>query len=150
MAQVKHIMKRKGAVEVTTVAPGITVLEAAHKMNANHIGSLVVVEERGVAGIFTERDVLRRVVAPELDPATVSVGEAMTRPVVICTRDMTVEECREVMTEKRIRHLPVVESGRILGIVTIGDLLAWQVFESQHTIEHLNDYLQRDVAPSGA
>jgi len=94
-----------------------------------------------VIGIFTERDVLMRVVAEGLEPARTTVGEIMTSPVACCHPDTTLEECVTVITEKRHRHLPVVEDGRLCGIISSGDLLAQQVRNQETTITYLKEYL---------
>ena len=94
-----------------------------------------------MAGIITERDILRRVVAAERNPALTAVREVMTASVACCRRETSLDECRSVMTSKRIRHLPVVDEHGVCGIVTIGDLMAHEVDEHQATIEHLNGYI---------
>ena len=140
MATVQAILTRKGN-EVVSVAASDSVLAAASLMNQRTIGGLVVLEGERVIGIFTERDVLRRVVVTGRDPATTAVKEVMTTPVATCRPETTLAECRAFMTDKRIRHLPVVEGRRLLGIVTIGDLMAFEVGEHESTIEYLNSYI---------
>jgi CBS domain-containing protein len=140
MAIVQTILSRKGR-EVFTVGTDETVMAAANLMNERGIGGLVVTEDGRVSGIFTERDVLRRVVAARRDPATTRVGDVMTTPVASCRPDTTLAECRAFMTEKRIRHLPVVGDKGLCGIVTIGDLLAQEVGEHEATIEYLSHYI---------
>ena len=137
MATVREILLRKGS-EIVAVLPAATVLEAAHLMNQRGIGGVAVMVEGELAGIFTERDVLRRVVVPGRDPSETRISEVMTTPVVTCTPGTRIEECAALMTGRRIRHLPVVEDGRPVGIVTIGDLLAFQVMDQQATIEYMN------------
>jgi CBS domain-containing protein len=140
MATVHDILDRKGR-EVVTVETGATVLQAARRMNERGIGGVVVTEGGRIAGIFTERDVLRRVVAEGRDPARTTVGEVMTAPVLRCRPDARLDECRALMTERRIRHLPVVDQDEIRGIVTTGDLLAHQVREQEDQIQFLNSYV---------
>jgi len=141
MASVKDILDRKGA-QVVTVTPETTVLEAARLMNRHKIGGLVVVDEKGgVAGVFTERDILQRVIAEDRSPREVPVSQVMTAKVACCKLNTTLEECQSVMTSQRIRHLPVVEDGRLLGIVTSGDILAMEREVQQTTIEYLHDFL---------
>ncbi len=140
MAIVQTILLRKGR-EVVTVGTDETVLAAANLMNERGIGGLVVTEGDRVSGIFTERDMLRRVVAARRDPATTRVRDVMTAPVASCRPDTTLAECRAFMTEKRIRHLPVVDDKGLCGIVTIGDLLAQEVGEHEATIEYLSHYI---------
>jgi len=140
MATVQSILSRKGQ-QVVSISAGESVLAAASLMNQRAIGSLLVLEGERVIGIFTERDVLRRVVVTGRDPASTKVSEVMTTPVATCRPVTTLAECKAFMTEKRFRHLPVVEGQRLLGIVTIGDLMAFEVGEHESTIEYLNSYI---------
>lgn len=140
MATVREILARKGA-GVVTAAPEMTVLEAAQLMNGKGIGAVLVMEGDEIRGIFTERDVMRRVVSERRDPATTTVREVMTAGPVATATETTIDECAEIMTRRRIRHLPVVSAGKLTGIVTIGDLLAWQLAEQATTIAHLNSYV---------
>ena len=140
MSTVQSVLARKGG-QVVTIGVADTALTAATLMNERGIGGLVVLDGARVAGMFTERDILRRVVAMRRDPATTSVREVMTTPVAYCRRETTLDECRAVMTEKRIRHLPVVDEKGVCGIVTIGDLLAHDVTDQQATIQYLNEYI---------
>lgn len=142
MATVKQVLAQKRP-EVLTVGAEVTVLDAALRMNEHRIGSLVVVDEAGqVAGIVTERDVLRRVVARRRDPGEALVGEVMTQEVVCCRPEATVDEARAVFKHRRIRHLPVVgEDGRLEGMISIGDLNAWQLDGAELELNYLHDYL---------
>jgi CBS domain-containing protein len=140
MFTVRDILERKGT-QVDMAAPTATALEAARLMNEHRIGSLLVMEETKLIGIVTERDILRRVVAAGLDPASVQVRDILSSPVACCRPDTSLEECRQVITEKRIRHLPVVDHGRLCGLVTSGDLLAYQLTEHESTIKYLNEYM---------
>jgi IMP dehydrogenase len=140
MSTVHGILSRKGS-DVVAIGAGETILAAATRMNERAIGGLVVLDGTRLIGIVTERDILRRVVAAQRAPATTTVREVMTTPVVCCRPDTTLGDCRAVMTEKRIRHLPVMDEGGLRGIVTIGDLLAYEVGEHQATVEHLSNYI---------
>lgn len=140
MATVREILARKGS-DVVTADVGQTVLEAAQLMNTRSIGAVVVTEGGTMCGIFTERDVLRRVVAESRDPRTTRVSEVMTTRVVTTSDQTTIEECAELMTMRRIRHLPVMAGGQLTGMVTIGDLLAWQTAEQAATITQLNSFI---------
>lgn len=140
MPAVRDLLARKGAA-VTTIAPDATVLDAARLMNDRGIGGLVVVADGRIAGVFTERDILRRIVAAQRDPAATRVRDVMTTDVITCSPDTRLEECGLVMTQRRIRHLPVVGDGGVAGMVTIGDLLAHEVVESRETIDHLQSYV---------
>lgn len=145
MATVRDILARKGTI-VYSIGPDQTVLDGARLMNDQGIGGLVVVHDGALLGMFTERDVMRRVVADRRDPATTPIRTVMTKDVITCSPQTTVDECRAVMTAKRVRHLPVVEGDAILGIVTIGDVLALEVVEQRDTIGHLESYVF-DVRP---
>ena len=140
MATVQAILTRKGG-QVVSIGAAESVLAAASLMNERGIGGLVVLEGGRVAGMFTERDILRRVVAMRCDPATTSIRDVMTTPVAFCRRETTLDECRAVMTAKRIRHLPVVDEAGVCGIVTIGDLMAQEVTDRESTIQYLNEYI---------
>lgn len=134
--------KEHGTVGVITVGDGETALEAARIMNEQHIGSLLVLDQAGtLVGIFTERDMLRRVVAAEVDPSSVTVGTIMTNPVLTCEPGTRLEELRKVMREQRIRHLPVVDDGRLIGMVSIGDLNFAETETLVETIRSLESYI---------
>lgn len=139
---VAKILEAKGSdVEVTT--PDTTVIAAVEQMNRRNIGALVVMDGERSLGIFTERDVLTRVIGKGRDPAVTPVGEVMTRALVSIGPDMTVRQAMGVITEKRCRHLPVMAGGRLLGMISSGDLTRWTVRDQQRTIDELVDYVQR-------
>src|SRR2546429_9732897 len=120
MPTVQDILARKGS-DVVSVRPGETVLKAAELMSERGVGGLVVTEGGRLVGIFTERDILRRVGAPRRDPAATKVADVMTTRVTACAPATPVEECAAMMTGKRIRHLPVVTERGLAGVITIGD-----------------------------
>jgi len=140
MPTAQSILERKGT-DVHTVPRSASVSEAARRMNENRIGALVVCEGEHAVGIFTERDVLNRVVAAARSAEKTTVAEVMTTPMACCRRDTPLSECRAVMTQKKIRHLPVVEEGHLFGIISIGDLLAAEVATQRSTIEYLHQYM---------
>jgi len=140
MSTVQSVLAKKGG-QVVTIGVADTALVAATLMNERGIGGLVVLDGGRVAGMFTERDILRRVVAMRRDPATTPVRDVMTAPVAFCRQETTLDECRAVMTERRIRHLPVVDEKGVCGIVTIGDLMAHDVKDQEATIQYLNEYI---------
>jgi len=140
MATVRDILARKGG-DVISVLPDDSVLSAANLMNERAIGGVLVVAAGELRGIFTERDVLRRVVAQGRDPAAIRVADVMTTSVMTCGPDTSLDQCAALMTAHRIRHLPVVESAGLAGVVTIGDVLAFQVTEQQATIQYMNNYV---------
>ena len=106
------------------------------------MGALVVMEDGKVAGIFTERDVLRRVVAEERAPADLPVREVMTREVICCELETDLDEIASIMKQQRIRHIPVCgEGGKLLGMISIGDVNAHYASAQEQTIHFLNDYI---------
>lgn len=149
MATVQDILNRKGT-HVISISGSASVLDAAEVMNDKRIGALVVTQGEKVVGIFTERDILCRVVALRKDPGTTRVQDVMTSPVAVCGPATTRVECRSVMKGKRIRHLPVVENERLMGIVSIGDIMEDSEAEQRETIHYLHEYLYGEwVEPAG-
>ena len=145
MTQVRELLARKGA-HVLTIGPAASVLQEAMLMNEHRVGSLVAVEDGRVVGMFTERDVLQRVVAGRRDPEATRVGEVMTAAVVCCSPETTVDEARGVMRDRRIRHLPVSDAdGRLLGLISIGDLNAQLQAAQEQTVFLLTEYIQGRV-----
>ena len=140
MPSAESLLEKKGR-DVATVDRTDSVLDAAQEMNRRRIGAVVVRDGERVVGIFTERDILNRVVAAGLSPGETPVGTVMTSPMAVCRRDTRLAECKSVMTQKRIRHLPVVEEGRLYGMISIGDIMASEVADQQATIEYLHEYL---------
>jgi CBS domain-containing protein len=141
VARVSDLLSTKGA-QVWTIGGRASVRDAALVMNEHKIGALVVLDEGRVAGMFTERDVLRRVVAEGRDPAATTIADVMTKEVVCCTPETSIDEARTAMRDRRIRHLPVVDSGgKLHGLVSIGDLNAHEARSQEQTIGLLNDYL---------
>ncbi|MFQ5495912.1 MAG: CBS domain-containing protein [Phycisphaerae bacterium] len=140
MPTAQTVLDRKGT-SVATVDHAATVLDAARIMNEQRIGALVVTNEDRVVGIFTERDILNRVVAGARPPDQTPVSDVMTSPMACCHRTTKLAECRAVMTDKRIRHLPVVEDGTLYGMISSGDILASESDDQRATIEYLHEYL---------
>jgi len=140
MATLHDLLAQKGH-EVIAVRPADTVLQVANLMNERNIGGVVVVDDGRLTGIFTERDVLRRIVAPGRDPATTQVAAVMSAPVITCQADLSVDDCAALMTARGVRHLPVQDGAGLTGVVTIRDLLAHKVGEQQATLEQMNHCL---------
>jgi CBS domain-containing protein len=141
MATVREILEKKGH-QVQTINHDASVLDGALKMNEHRIGALVVLQDGQIVGMFTERDVLRRVVGERRDPFTTPISTVMTDEVACCRLDTTVEEARVAMKDRRIRHLPVVDqNGGLLGLVSIGDLNAFQATSQEQTIHMMHQYL---------
>jgi len=127
---------------VQTIGPEQSALDAARLMNRHHIGALAVCDTEGsLVGIITERDILVRIVAGERDPARTLVAEIMNTTVLTCTPETRLEEARKVMREQRVRHLPVLEDGRPIGMVSIGDLNFVEAETLIETIRSLEAYI---------
>lgn len=137
---VAAILDRKGR-HVYSVAPSVTVAQAVAEMNLHRVGSVLIIEGGRLVGIFTERDVLRRVVGPGLDPHRVSVDKVMTANVMTITPDTTIEDTTSLFTEKRFRHLPVMENGELIGTISIGDITRWIADHHRAEAEHLKNYI---------
>jgi CBS domain-containing protein len=137
---VAALIERKGSA-VHAVASTITIAEAVAEMNKRRIGCIVIVDAGRVAGIFTERDVLRRVVGAGIDPKTVLVGDVMTKDVHTISPETTIVQTMELFAEKRCRHIPVVEGGQMRGLISIGDISRWVADTSKAEAEHLKNYI---------
>jgi CBS domain-containing protein len=124
-----------------TVPPEVTVAAAAEVLIRNQVGSLLVMDGGRLVGIFTERDVLRRVVGERRDPASTKVADVMTRELVVMRPASTVGDAMKVIAEKRIRHVPVVEGGKVVGVVSQGDLNHWLVRNREGQLQDLVDYV---------
>jgi CBS domain-containing protein len=141
MSTVQEILNVKGT-HVLSIGTRATVLDAAVLMNDNKIGALVVIDHGKVVGIFTERDVLRRVVAERRDPVETMIDDVMTRDVCCCEPRTNLDEASSVMKERRIRHLPVCgDGGSLAGLVSIGDLNAYHSHVQESTIHQMTEYL---------
>jgi CBS domain-containing protein len=141
MATLKDILAGKES-KVISVDPRATVMEAAVLMNQYRIGFLVVIDGERPVGVFSERDILRRVVVARLDPGKTLVREVMTSEMLVCNPSTSVEEARSVMKNRRIRHLPVVDDQeRLVGLVSIGDLNAFNANAQEQTLHVLHEYI---------
>ena len=140
MARVQEILRRKNAV-LRTIAPEASVHAAIETMVQHGIGSLVVMESDTMVGIFTERDVLKRVAMTGMPTRMTAVRQVMTRDVVTVDPDASVEDCMEKMSQRRIRHLPVSQSGKVVAMISIGDLVQHCLSEREVEVRHLTDYI---------
>ena len=137
---VAALIERKGS-EVHAIASTITIADAVAEMNKRRIGCIVIVDAGRIAGIFTERDVLRRVVGADVNPKTVRVGDVMTRNVHTIPPETTVEQTMALFAEKRCRHIPVVDRGELRGLISIGDISRWVADSSRAEADHLKNYI---------
>ena len=145
MDTVRSILEKKGR-HLNTIAGQATVLTAAILMNDHKIGSLLIQYNGQLDGILTERDILEKVVATRLDPDSVRVNEVMTREVICCDEQSTLEDARSLMKNYRVRHLPVLNTaGSVIGLISIGDLNAYKVVDQEKTIFLLHEYIQGHV-----
>jgi CBS domain-containing protein len=140
MNQLSEILDEKGA-DVLQIEADASVFEAVQEMVEANVGSLLVTEGGEIAGIVTERDYLRRVTLEGRTDKETAVREIMSSPLIVVTPETTVDECMALMTGRRIRHLPVVDGGEVVGIVSIGDLVKFQSKQQSFEIQYLTDYI---------
>ena len=140
MNRVKEILDDKGR-EVLDIEADVSVFEAVKRMVEAGVGSLLVSEGGEIRGIFTERDYLRRMTLEGRDDKDTAVREVMSSPLIVVTPDTDIDECMAVMTDRRIRHLPVVDAGGIAGVVSIGDIVKFKSKQQSFEIQYLTDYI---------
>ncbi len=138
---ISDVLKQKGSEDVWWVEPNATVFDAIKMMSERHVGALLVMSDGKLAGLISERDYARRVDLEGKSSERTQVMEIMTSPVVFVAPDRSVGECMRIMTDSRIRHLPIVENDRVLGVVSIGDLVKWVISQQADTIRHLTSYI---------
>ncbi len=140
MATAEQLLAIKGDT-IASLPPSATVIEAARLMNDRHIGSVLVIDENRLVGIFTERDVLRRIVAEGRSPTRTTLDEVMTRQVAFAAPHTTLDEIRRVMRERHIRHMPVLNRKKVAGMISIGDLNKAEHDGQAQTISYLEQYM---------
>jgi CBS domain-containing protein len=140
MGKIAHVLAAKGS-QVHTIRPTDTVFDAVKKMVENNSGSLIVTDGDAIHGIITERDYLRNIVLAGRTSKTTQVREIMTSQIVVVKPDTPVEEAMAIMTDRRIRHLPVVDQGKLGGIVSIGDLVKQISQDRKFEVQYLTDYI---------
>jgi CBS domain-containing protein len=137
---VYDILHNKGG-EIWTTKPEDSVYDAIRLMGEKNIGALVALENGEVVGVLSERDYSRKVVLQGRTSRDTRVGEIISRPAItVCCKD-GIETCMELMTRHRIRHLPVVDDGHLVGLISIGDLVSWVMLSQRHTIQQLQGYI---------
>ena len=144
MKSAAQILKSKPEQTVQSVAPSTSVFDAVKLMAEKNIGALLVMEDVKIVGMITERDYARKIVLMDRSSKETPVRDIMTSPVMYVRPDQTNEECMALMTDNRLRHLPVVESGKLIGLISIGDLVKDIISEQRFTIEQLEHYIMGD------
>lgn len=134
------ILSRKGS-RVYSIAPDATVYEALEKMAAENVGALLVLQGTELVGLISERDYARKVILKDRSSKQLKVHEIMSSPVHTVSPHATVDECMCCMTDKRCRHLPVVDAGEVVGVVSLGDLVNWIITAQDAVIHQLEDYI---------
>src|SRR5512132_1240751 len=140
MNQLADILDDKGD-QVLRIDANASVFEAIERMVEANVGSLLVTEEGEIDGIVTERDYLRRVTLPGRTDKETAVREIMSSPLIVATPETTIDECMALMTDQRIRHVPVVGGGGVVGIVSIGDVVKFKSKQQSYEIQYLHEYI---------
>lgn len=135
-----RLLEMKGR-DVYTIAPGASVLEAIQEMSERGVGALVVMDGGALAGIISERDYTRKVILQGRASRDTRVEEIMTANVITATPELTLEQAMRLVSERRIRHLPVTEAGKVIGVVSIGDMVQTLISLQKETIEQLTHYI---------
>ncbi len=146
MYLVKDILKEKGD-EVQTIAPEATVYEALKKMAGKNIGALLVMDKDKIIGVFSERDYARKIILKGKSSKESKVGELLSERIFYVKPTATTNECMQIMTDHRVRHLPVLEDDKLVGIVSIGDIVNKVIQGQSHTIKQLEDYIVGKTLP---
>jgi CBS domain-containing protein len=135
-----EILEEKGR-DILEIDAQASVFEAVQLLVEMNVGSLLVTEGEEITGIVTERDYLRRVALEGRTDRNTAVREIMSSPLIVATPDTSIDECMALMTDRRIRHLPVIEEGKVVGLVSIGDLVKFKSKQQTFEIQYLTDYI---------
>lgn len=146
MYSVKDILDEKGY-EIHTIEPEATVYEALKKMAGKNIGALMVVKDGKVVGVFSERDYARKIILMGKSSKESKVGELLSERIFYVKPATTINECMQIMTDHRVRHLPVLENEKLIGIVSIGDVVNKTIQGHKNTIQQLEDYILGKTLP---
>lgn len=146
MTTAAQILRAKRDPAVYTTTPDASVFEAVTEMARRNVGALIVMEGEEVVGIVTERDYARKIVLLARASRDTEVQDIMTAPVMYVQPSQTVDECMALMTDKRLRHLPVMDDGELLGVISIGDLVKQVITDQKHVIEQLEHYIRGQPA----
>lgn len=140
MNSVRHVLKEKGT-NVWTISPNQTVYQALELMAEKDVGALIVSEGNKVLGIFSERDYARKVILKGISSVNTNVSKLMVKEVIYVTQDQSIDECMALMTENRIRHLPVIENDELIGLISIGDVVNHIISLQEFKINELKKYI---------
>lgn len=138
---IEQILKTKGS-DVITINAGQTLADAAHMLDEARIGAIVAMNGDNIAGVLSERDILRQVARHGADALQMTVENSMTRGVITATPQETIDQCLGRMTDRRIRHLPILRDGRLAGLVSIGDLVKWKIEEHKAEADAMAEYIK--------
>lgn len=141
MKTIKQVLVNKGR-DIYSISPSASVIEAVKMMAQKRVGALLVLEDGTLKGIISEQDYTRKVILTDLEPDKLAVRDIMTRQVVITSPEQPIQEVMAIMTDRRIRHLPVIHEGELVGVISIGDLVKEVIPEQQFMIEQLIHYIQ--------
>jgi CBS domain-containing protein len=140
MGNVSKLLEKKGK-ELISVSPDTGIREAITKMAGKSAGTALVMDGNKLVGIFSERDFIRKIYLKDRSGKDIKVSEIMSAKLITVTGDTTLERCMEIMTEKRIRHLPVLDGDRVIGVISIGDIVKYMINEKEFVIKNLQSYI---------